>query len=479
MMRYSKRSALKRLSRLFFTWLTGRDIPAGPIRDERIYLLFPALALTRMALTIVLVTLLAGRGCAQEGEKDTSATWDLETCIRYAREHNIALRRRELDRRTSEQELILARAARTPDLYATATQFLDHSNTAGAGRSQTYGSGEYGLNSTWTLFRGGYLKRDIRQKDLQVSSAELAVLQSDNDMTLQIIQQYLNALLDKESIVYARSLVSTAEAQVDQARQKLAAGSIARKDLMQLEAQLANDQYLLISSENAQRQDLIGLKQLLQLPSVTHFDIAVMDPSPTPDEPESLSSVQEEALGNRPEMKNAQLGIAIANAGLAKAKAGYMPTLTFSGSIGSRYAGASPAWSRQISDNFGQQAGITLSVPIFTRRLNAVNLAEARIGIEQAQLNLTDTRTILSLAIERIYHNLISAQHQFKAATASFNYNNETYRVAVEQLQNGLINMVEFLQQKALFIQSQQQFLQAKYTAALTHRIYDFYKGKR
>ena len=77
------------------------------------------------------------------------------------------------------------------------------------------------------------------------------------------------------------------------------------------------------------------------------------------------------------------------------------------------------------------------------------------------------------------YNNLINAQNQLKGAAASLNYNSETYRVAVEQLKTGLINMVEFLQQKALYTQAQQQFLQAKYTTALTYRIYDFYKGYR
>lgn len=448
-------------------------------KNNRTYLILPAVALLRMGLTILMIAVLSGKGCAQDMVKDNTVVWDLETCIRYARQHNIALKRRELDQRTSEQELILSRAARTPDLYASATQFINHSNSVAAGQSKTYSSGDYGLNSTWTLFRGGYLKNDIREKDLQVESGGLTLLQQDNDITLQIIQLYLNALLDKENIVYAQSLVSTSAAQVEQARQKLSAGGIARKDLMQLEAQLANDQYLLISSENAQRQDLVGLKQLLQLSTATRLDIAVMDISPPSEVPEDMSAVQQQALNNRPEVKNASLGIAIANTGLEKARAGYLPTLTFSGSVSLGYAGTSPGWPRQLSNNFSQQAGVTLSVPIFTRKLNAVNVAEARIGVERAKLDLADTKTELSLAIERIYNNLISAQNQFKAATASFSYNGETYRVAVEQLRTGLINMVEFLQQKALFVQVQQQFLQAKYTAALTQRIYEFYKENR
>lgn len=443
---------------------------------DHFFLLLPAAALIRMILTILMITAVAGKGCAQETLKDTVVTWDLETCLRYAKEHNIALKRRVLDKRTSDQDLILARAARWPDLYFSATRFVDHGNTALIGESGWSGEGDSGMSSTWTLFRGGYMSNDIRQKGLQVESAKLTIMQQENDLTLQIIQQYLNTLLDKESITYARTLTGTSAAQVDQARLKLAAGSIAKKELMQLEAQLANDRYLLITSENAQQQDLINLKQLLQLPVSTRLDIVVIDPSPLLTIPESITTVQQEAFQNRPEIRNASLGIAIADAGLAKAKAGYWPTISLSGSVGSRYFGSSTTAPRQVQDDFSQQVSVNISVPIFTRKLNSVNVAKARIGREQAQLGLTETKTTLLLIIERAYYNLISAKNQFKAAASAFNYNNEAYRVAVDQLRTGLINMVEFLQQKTLYLQAQQRYLQAKYTAGLTQRIYEFYK---
>ena len=41
----------------------------------------------------------------------------------------------------------------------------------------------------------------------------------------------------------------------------------------------------------------------------------------------------------------------------------------------------------------------------------------------------------------------------------------------------GATAMVDFLQQKALYIQALQQFIQAKYNAALAIEIYNFYNG--
>lgn len=429
------------------------------------------MAFIRVIIAVLLIATLPAEGCAQERERDTTVVWDLETCISYAKQHNTRLNGLKLHQKTSELELRLSRAGRMPDLYTSATQFINRNHKLAKG------SGDYGLNSSWTLYRGGYLNSDVRQKDLYVEAAKLDVLQQENDITFQIIQYYLNVLLDKESIIYGQSVVNTSAAQVIRARNQLAAGSVARKELLQLEAQLADDKYSLITSENAKRQDLVNLKHLLQLPLGTELDIVVPDSFPMQSSAEKLRDVQEQALYNRPEVKNGIVGIAIAKAGLEKARSGYKPTLTLSGFIGSNYAGSSPGYFRQLNTNLYQQLSMTLSIPIFTHRLNTVNVAEAKINVEQATLSLKDTRTTLFLTIEKAYINLLSAQSQFQAAMEAFKYNQEIFRVADEQLKTGLINMAGYLQQKTLYIQAQQQFLQAKYNAALSYKIYDLYKG--
>ncbi|SEP40353.1 outer membrane protein [Mucilaginibacter sp. OK283] len=419
---------------------------------------------------------------AQDTTQMASLKWDLQTCLDYAKKNNIQLNSLRLSQKTSEQELLLSQAGVLPNLYGSATQYATHNNTpagtSGDYKSRVFGSGNYGLTSSWTLYQGGYLRSDIQQKNLSVESANLSILQQENDITLQITQYYLNVLLDKETIIYQQNVLSTSKAQVDQANERFKAGSIAKKDVTQLVAQYANDKYSLITSENAQRQDLINLKQLLQVPTSTQFDIVVPDTILSKKAIVSLYSVQQIALANRPEVKNSQLGIDIAKVGLNKAKSGYQPTLTASGFIGSSYAGSTPGYFTQLSNGFNQQVGLSLSVPIFTKRLNKTNVAEAKINIDQAQLTLKDTKTALSLNIEKAYINVINAQNQFDAAEEAFKSNQETYRVANEQIKLGVSNMVEFLQQKTLYIQALQQYIQAKYNAALTIEIYDFYKGE-
>ncbi|MDR3693193.1 TolC family protein [Mucilaginibacter sp.] len=397
--------------------------------------------------------------------------WDLQTCLDYAKKNNIQVSSARLSQQTSQQELILSRASTLPNLYGSATQYLSNAKSTGI-----YGSGSYGLNSSWTLYQGGYIKSDIQQKNVEVERANLSTLQQVNDLTLQITQYYLNVLLDKETIIYQQNVVATSKAQVEQAKKRLDAGSIAQKDVAQLLAQLANDKYTLVTAENAQRQDLISLKQLLQL-TVTTFDVITPDTIISKKAVDNLLTVQQTALKDRPEIKNGELNVKSAEFGLQKANSGYQPTLTASGSAGSSYQGAGSGYFSQLNNGFNQQVGLSLSIPIFTRKVNQVNRAEAKINIDQAKLSLKDTQTTLALTIEKAYINVVNSQNQYDAAAEAFKYNLETYRVANEQLKVGIVNMVDFLQQKSLYTQALQQYIQAKYNAALTIEIYEFYKG--
>jgi outer membrane protein len=149
----------------------------------------------------------------------TTIRWDLPTAIAYAREHNLQVTNTRLNEGLSEQDLLLARAARYPNLSGNATQtYTNSKNTnpvVGGFQTQSNLSGNYGLSSSWTIYRGGYINKDVESKSLQLQSANLNTRIAENDITLQITQAYLNVLLAKESIVYVDEQVKTSRAQYD------------------------------------------------------------------------------------------------------------------------------------------------------------------------------------------------------------------------------------------------------------------------
>jgi len=96
-----------------------------------------------------------------------SVIWDLTKCIGYAKDNNIQINSLRLTQKTSQQEALLARAAKLPDLTGTASQDFGHANSRGlngTGSSGFYASGNYGLNSNVTLYNGNLINNNISQK---------------------------------------------------------------------------------------------------------------------------------------------------------------------------------------------------------------------------------------------------------------------------------------------------------------------------
>lgn len=56
--------------------------------------------------------------------------------------------------------------------------------------------------------------------------------------------------------------------------------------------------------------------------------------------------------------------------------------------------------------------------------------------------------------------------------------NEETYAIVNAQMEFGAIDYVQLQQQKLIYIQALQNYLQAKYSAVLNKKIYEFYAGQ-
>src|SRR4030095_7073484 len=409
--------------------------------------------------------------------------WDLATAIAYAKQNNIQVNLIRLDEQLSEQDLLAARAARYPNLSGSASQSFTNSRSTnpvvGGFQTQSNLAGNYSANSSWTIYRGGYLSYDVKSKGLQLQASNLNGAVTENDIALQIMQAYLNILLSKENINYIKQLTSTSQAQYDQGKIRFDAGSISKKDLLQLEAQAASDQYNLVTAQNQYRQNVLTIKQILQLPTTTDFQPLVPDTLIANQAIPSLLEAQRIAHQNRPEIRYNELQIQIAETELQKARAGYKPTISLGGSISTGYSDNQEAkYFNQINNNLYQRVGATLTVRVFDNRINKTNVERSKILSEQARLTLEQTTTTLNQQIEQAYISVLNAQAQFKSASIQFTANREAYNISQEQLRLGGINMVDLLVQRNLYVESLQNFIEAKYNSILNTKIYEFYMGQ-
>lgn len=426
--------------------------------------------------------LLRGIATAQDNAQ-LPAKWTLEDCINYAKENNIQINTLKLSSDAAKLDWQQSKNNRLPNVNGTISQSLVNSNNAdpviGGFQTQANFSSNYGINSSMTIYNGGYLNNDIRSKSLSLESANLTVQETTNNITLSITQAFLNILLAKENITYLKQVLSTSDAQLKQSQQRFDAGSISKKDLLQFQSQLASDNYNLVTANNNYQTNIVNLKQLLQLPASYQMEVA----EPASVEPQqavvSLNEAMSAAQEIRPEVKNSEVGVSIAETELAKTKAGRLPTVSLGVNLSSGFSDNRDAkYFSQLNNNFYQSLGATIAVPIFSRKLNKTNIAKSKIAIEQAKLDLLNTKTVLNQQVEQAYINLRNAQAQFVAAQTQLKAAEESYHITDEQLKLGAVNAVDVMTQRNTYVQALQSFVQAKYSAVLYNKIYDFYTGK-
>jgi outer membrane protein len=437
-----------------------------------------------MINTVMVILMVQAVPCKAQstGLDQLPTVWNLEQCIAYAKQENIQINSLRLTTKSTEQDLLLAKAAKYPNLSGSASQTFTNAKNAdlvvGGFQTQSSFAGNYSLGSSMVLYNGGYLNNDIRQKELFIKSAQFNADAAQNDVTLSITQAYLTILLAKENSVYLSEIVTTGKAQLQLGELKYNAGSIAKKDFVLLKAQLATDQYNLVTSQNNERQNTLTLKQLLQLPSGYILTIQKPENLATTLPVVNLEEAQRIALEQRPEIKSSLLEKEAADLELLKSKASFKPSLSASGTLATGYSdNQSTAFASQLDNNFYQRLGLSLAVPIFTNRQARTGVEKAKIAIDQSKLNLTNTETILGQKVEQAYINVLNAQAQFTAAQEQLDAYTENYRIANEQLRLGGINTVDYLLEKNLYVQAFQNFIQAKFNAVVSLKIYDFYKG--
>lgn len=196
---------------------------------------------------------------------------------------------------------------------------------------------------------------------------------------------------------------------------------------------------------------------------------------------ESLPTREEafaSALNFRPEVKSSILEEEMAQIDVKNARAGYLPSLGLSGSVSTDYSDRlSTGYGSQLSDNLMQRVGLTLSVPIFNRNATKANVSRSKINLESARLSVSNTRNRLLQEVERVYEDSRAAQQRFEAAQAQEQASAESFRLAEEQYNIGMLNAFELLQTKNNYLNASRELIQAKYTTVLYRKILDFYMG--
>lgn len=420
--------------------------------------------------------------------------WTLTECIDYALQNNITLQQAKLQKQSATEERKQAKAALLPSLSASTSQSFGYrpwlengvatvtNGTVNSKVNKTYYNGSYGINAQWTVWNGNQNRNQVKLGEVSEQQAELQTETTANNIQERIAQLYVQILYMNEAVEVNKQSLETSKRNEQRGKEMVEVGKMAKADLAQLTAQRAADEYIIVEAESNIANYKLQLKQLLELTGDEAFDIEMLtagDEQALAEIP-ALSTVYETALGGRPEIKNAQLGLKQSDIQMNIAKAGAMPTISINGGVGTSTASmSSQNWDKQIKTNFDASVGASVSVPLFDNRKTKTAVNKARIQREQAQLELLDQQKQLYATIEGYWLDAETNQQKFKTALTTVESEQASYGLLEEQFRLGLKNIVELMTGKDRLLSSQQNKLQAKYTTILNRQLLRFYQGEK
>ncbi|MFA5727272.1 MAG: TolC family protein [Saccharofermentanaceae bacterium] len=421
-------------------------------------------------------------GFCQETEK----VWTLNSCIQYALEKNIQIQQTQLVSRKKEIAGDQAKSNRYPTLNASVNENLGWNKSVNAGTNKygNYtGTNNTGIavSSSVTLFNGFKLRNTIKQAETDFKASQYDTKTNEEAVSLSILNAYLQVLYSREDVMNSQKQIESTEEQLRLAGERLTLGAISQSEYLQVKSQLASEKYTLATAGNQFAIDKVTLMQLMELPVTSKFNLeypAFGDSVNQHRNPDS-ESIYITALAIKPQIKSAGLNLQSAQENVTITKAGYLPQLSLTGGISSGYSSEleNLAYYYQVGNNISPNVGLTLSIPIYQNNQVSNQVQTAKLDVENATLNMNNTKNVLRKAIEQACVDVVSAEKEYESSREQHTAALESYQVASEKFDQGLLSSVDFLVQKTNLIAAESNVLASKYTLIFSYKTLDFYSG--
>jgi len=447
--------------------------------------------------------------------------WSLEECLQYARENNISLQQSRLNIAGSEIDLDQSRSNRLPSVNGSASHVYNfgRSNdpTTNEFIEQRIQTNNFGVQGNMDLFRGFNLKHSIERDRYSLESSQLQHRVAENDLALVIVGAYLNILRSRDQIEVLKEQVSITNEQKVRVEKLIAAGTLPRGDILDLEAQVANNEVSIVQADNALELAKLSLAQTLDFFDELDIDDPTIDvPSTTLIEQMSVQEIYQNALQTMPEIQSAELSQKVAEKNLEISRSFRLPTLSLFGGMGSNFAGVgipsafelgefqetplgflngdfgSPVlrpdviitetavtpFFDQLGNNFNYNAGLALSVPIFNKHQVKNGIRRAELGRESAQLQRKQAENNLFQDIQQAYQDARAAAKIYESNLKTIEASEMAFNNAKKRYELGAATALEFSTARNNLAIAQLNVNSARYNYIFMLKILDFYQGK-
>jgi len=444
--------------------------------------------------------------------------WKLEDCVKKAVQENFRIKQAQLNTQSNVLDVNQARAQMLPSINGSGTQAFNlgrnvdpFTNTFS---NQTIRSNNFSLQANWTLFNGFQVQNTIKREQFDLQAWQADEKTAKNDIALQVAGQYLQILMNRELVFTSGKQLELSQLQASRLQKLLDAGKISEGEYLQQLSQVANDELSLVNVKSNLQMSYLLLWQLMNMESDTANSIesppALIPMRATARNPKEIFDA---IYQNRPEIQAATFKYRLAQTQQKISEGTRMPRLNLFGNISSLYSSTrkditgfnfngyniigitqstfdtvvtpkfdyvtkTTPFNRQLQNNFGQNFGLSLTVPIFNNLIAHTAVQKAKIQANLAQVNLDLAKQNLYKSIQQAVIDLQVAETKYEASQKNFTAQQKNFQVSKLRFENGATTLTDFQLASTNYTRSESNFLQSRYELIFRQKIIDFYIGE-
>lgn len=453
--------------------------------------------------------------------------WTLARAVSYAQENSLQVRRLGNQTELAEINVRQSRNNRLPTLSAGTGVNLQLGRTidptTNTFEAQNIFSQGYQVQGAVTIYNGGFIRNTLRQAELDLQAAETDARVTANDVALQVANSYLTILLTREQLANARAQLQLTDEQLENTEAQIRAGSVPAGQRYDLIAQQAANQRTVVELENQVRLAKLDLQLLLELDPSPDFEVA----TPVRDLAEEelfrdyeLEQVLNAATQTQPTIRAAELRRSSAAVQKDIARSGLRPTVQLFANINTNYSNLGKDFENpdvsnvelvqgppvpviingeeaslstfsqtglvfpnlgyidQLDQNFGQSFGLNVSVPIYNRNTNRLNVERAEVQRLGAEIEMEQARNQLRSDVERALGDLRAARETYRAAQVSQEAAENAYEITQRRYEAGAANSLDLVTATNRLEQARVEFTRTKYQLIFNREVIQFYLGE-
>jgi outer membrane protein TolC len=310
--------------------------------------------------------------------------------------------------------------------------------------TDTFYTNRLGMTVTQALLRGYGTEANLarlRQARLETRMSEYELRGFTESLVADVERTYWDYALARRQIEIVEESLKVARQQLNETRELIAVGRLAKAELAAVQAEVAAQEQALIEARANKETIRLQLLRLLNPagPGLWSREIDLIHQPTLPDiELEAVDLHVDVSMLMRPILNEARLEILRGDLEIVKTRNGLLPLMDLFITLGkSGYANSFGESIRNMDqDSYDALAGVRFNYPIFNRDAKSLH-RRALLTREQAQKALENLSQLVEVDVRAAYIEVNRTKQQIAASSVTRKFNEEKLRTETEKLRVG------------------------------------------